>query len=117
MRAQGAEVGLRSAIVPGLQSFLAIFLLDVDSELVFVGDAGATRSAAAPNQARARRTAYIASPALELAFEVFNLLDRAVKDIEYFYESRLAGEPAPVADVHLHPAEPRNVRGTLKLLF
>ena len=44
VRAQGAEVGLRSAIVPGLQSSLAVFLLDVDSELVFVGDAGTTEA-------------------------------------------------------------------------
>lgn len=44
VRAKGAEVGLRSAIVPGLQSSLAVFLLDFDSELVFVGDAGTTEA-------------------------------------------------------------------------
>jgi hypothetical protein len=53
----------------------------------------------------------------ELTFDVFNLMDRKVNDIEYFYESQLPGEAAPVADKHIHPAEPRTVRVTLKLGF
>jgi outer membrane receptor protein involved in Fe transport len=51
---------------------------------------------------------------LEVSAEVLNLFDRKVNDIEYFYESQLAGEPAPVADIHFHPAEPRTVRLTLR---
>jgi outer membrane receptor protein involved in Fe transport len=46
----------------------------------------------------------------ELAFECLNLLDRDDNDIEYFYESRLPYEMAGVADIHLHPAEPRTFR-------
>ena len=46
----------------------------------------------------------------EVALDVLNLLDRANNDIAYYYESQLAGEPAPVADIHLHPAEPRTLR-------
>ena len=38
---------------------------------------------------------------------MFNLFDRKVNDIQYFYESQLPGEAAPVADRHVHPAEPR----------
>ena len=53
----------------------------------------------------------------ELTLDVFNLGNRRVNDIEYFYESRLPGEAAPVADRHVHPAEPRTVRVTLKLGF
>ena len=53
----------------------------------------------------------------ELTLDVFNLLDRQVNDIEYFYESQLPGETTPVADRHLHPAEPRTVRLTLKVGF
>lgn len=53
----------------------------------------------------------------ELTLDVFNLFDRDVDDIEYFYESQLRGEAAPVADRHLHPAEPRTLRLTLKLGF
>jgi hypothetical protein len=45
------------------------------------------------------------------ALEVFNLLDRAVSDVDYFYTSRLPGEPvAGIADVHTHPEEPLTVR-------
>jgi hypothetical protein len=40
----GAEVGARTAYVPGLQSSLSLWWLDVDSELLFVGDAGATEA-------------------------------------------------------------------------
>ncbi len=47
---------------------------------------------------------------LSLAAEVFNLLNDAVSDIDYFYESRLQGEAGPVEDVHFHPAEKRSVR-------
>jgi hypothetical protein len=47
---------------------------------------------------------------LSLTLEVFNLLDERASDIDYFYESRLRGEPAPVADLHFHPAEKRSFR-------
>lgn len=47
----------------------------------------------------------------DLAVDVLNLLDREDNDINYFYESRLSGEPAAgVADSHQHPVEPRQVR-------
>jgi hypothetical protein len=42
---------------------------------------------------------------------VLNLLDAAEYDIQYYYPSRLQGEPAGgVEDVHFHPVEPRQVR-------
>jgi hypothetical protein len=40
----GAEVGARTTCVRGLQSSLSLWWLDVDSELLFVGDAGATEA-------------------------------------------------------------------------
>ncbi|WP_411726822.1 TonB-dependent receptor domain-containing protein [Methyloglobulus sp.] len=42
VRTYSAEVGVRSTWVKGLQSTLAIWWLDIDSELLFVGDAGTT---------------------------------------------------------------------------
>jgi hypothetical protein len=51
VRSRGAELGARTELVPGLQSSLALWRLDLDSELVFVGDAGTTE----PNRA-SRRT-------------------------------------------------------------
>lgn len=198
---RGFEVGARTEWIPGLQSSLALWKLDFNSELAYVGDAGATEA----NRPSTRRgvewnnrwiplrwllvdadlawtharfsddnvagnripnavdkvgsvavTArdlgpwsaslqwrYLGSGALiednsvrsnaslttnlrvsrklwrdaELTLDVFNLFDREVNDIEYYYESQLAGESAPVADRHVHPAEPRTVRLTLKVGF
>jgi len=42
VRSKGGELGLRTEIVPGLQSSLALWQLRLASELVFVGDAGET---------------------------------------------------------------------------
>jgi hypothetical protein len=48
---------------------------------------------------------------------VFNLFDREDSDIEYFYESQLQTEGAPVQDIHFHPVEPRTFRLTLTGYF
>ncbi|TFV98633.1 TonB-dependent receptor, partial [Oxalobacteraceae bacterium OM1] len=53
---------------------------------------------------------YALTKDVKLTAEVLNLFDRRVSDIDYFYESRLRNEPAPVADIHTHPGEPRSVR-------
>lgn len=42
VRAKGYELGVRTAIVPGLHSSLSLWRLDLASELVFSGDAGNT---------------------------------------------------------------------------
>jgi hypothetical protein len=198
---RGMELGVRTEWVPGLQSSIALWKLDFDSELVYVGDAGATE----PNRPSRRRgiewnNRWIPAPWLlvdadlawtharfadadpagdripnsvdkvgsvaltlrelgpwsaslqwrylgsgpliednsvrsnpsstfnlrvsrklwrnsELTLDVFNLFDRKVNDIEYVYESRLPTEAAAVADKHVHPAEPRTVRVTLKVLL
>jgi outer membrane receptor protein involved in Fe transport len=44
VRARGAEVGLRTIRIPGLQSTVALWVLDFDSELLFVGDTGSTEA-------------------------------------------------------------------------
>jgi outer membrane receptor protein involved in Fe transport len=198
---RGLELGARTEWIPGLQSSLAVWKLDFDSELVYVGDAGATE----PNRPSTRRgvewnnrwaplpwllvdadlawtharfadadaagdripnsvdkvasiafTArelgpwsasvqwrYLGPGALiednsvrsrpslttnlrvgrklgrdsELTLDVFNLFDRKVNDIEYFYESQLKTETQPAADKHVHPGEPRTLRVTLKIGF
>jgi hypothetical protein len=51
-----------------------------------------------------------------VALEVFNLLDRAVSDVDYYYTSRLPAEPSQgVADVHTHPQGPRSLRLVVSL--
>jgi outer membrane receptor protein involved in Fe transport len=55
---------------------------------------------------------------LRLWLDIFNLFDRKASDIDYYYASRLAGEPAEgVADRHFHPVEPRTLRLTLQAKF
>ena len=44
VRSQGAEVGVRTSAMEGLRSSLTFFYLGLDSELVFVGDAGGTEA-------------------------------------------------------------------------
>ena len=204
VRSRGGELGVRSEIVPGLQSSLALWQLQLGSELVFSGDAGDTQ-ASRPSQrrgieinnhyialpwllfdgdiavSRARfttddsttpgrfvpgsvntvvslgatvldrgpwfghfqlryfgprplieddsqrskattlaylRVGYKLTPNVRVALDVFNLFDRKASDIDYFYTSRLRGEPAGgVDDIHFHPVEPRRFRLTLTSSF
>lgn len=201
-RSRGSELGLRTEIVPGLQSSLALWQLRLGSELVFVGDAGETEASrpsrrrgiewnnhylAAPwllldadfaasrarfsdadaagrripgsvdkvaslgatvtrwgpwfghfqlryfgprpliedNSVRSKsttlaylRVGYEVTPGVKLALDVFNLFDRNDSDIDYFYASRLKGEPAAgTDDIHSHPVEPRRARLTLTARF
>ena len=44
VRSRGLELGIRSELVAGLQSSLSVYQLDLDSELLFVGDAGTTEA-------------------------------------------------------------------------
>jgi hypothetical protein len=199
---RGAELGVRSEWLPGLQSSLALWTLDIDSELVYAGDSGQTEASrasrrcgiewsnhyiAAPwllfdldlSASRARyrdndpagnyvpealnkvasfgvtvkdlgrwfgglelryfgqrpllednsvrsaattlaygRIGYQLSRNTKLTLDGFNLLNRRASDIDYYYSSRLKGEPADgVNDVHFHPVEPRTLRLTLSHNF
>ena len=202
VRSKGGELGLRTEVVPGLQSSLSLWALKLDSELLFVGDAGETEPSRASERygvewnnhysatkwllldadlamSRARFTApdkadpllgdhipgsiqtvvaigatisdlgpwfgqfqaryfgpraldenndqrskatalaylragYKINPTMRVALDVFNLFNRQGSDIDYYYASRLKGEPvAGVNDVHFHPVEPRSVRVSL----
>jgi outer membrane receptor protein involved in Fe transport len=197
----GAEIGLRTEAVQGLQSSVSVWGLRSASELVYIGDAGGTEASLgsrrrgiefsnrwqpvpwflfdadlAFSHARLKdgsripnaidRVAsvagtlknldgwtaslqwrYLGAGALtednsvrsfpsstfnlratkalgkvlgaqaSVTLDVFNLFDRKVNDIQYYYESQLPGEAAPVADRHVHPAEPRNLRLTLQASF
>jgi outer membrane cobalamin receptor len=195
VRARGAEVGLRTVRVRGLQSAVALWYLGLDSELLFVGDAGTTEpgrpsrrlgvewtnyarltpwlrfdgdlaitrarfrdndeagnripgsldrviSAGATVESRWRifgsarvrhfgprpliedasvssksttlwngEIGYAVSDKTRLVLELFNIFDADASDIDYFYTSRLRGEPVEgFDDIHTHPALPRSVR-------
>jgi hypothetical protein len=200
VRTKGAELGVRTEVVPGLVSTLALWFLESDSELVFAGDTGATEAAGKSRRygiewanfykpiswltldadfafTHARfvdnptgpyipnsistvvtagvtfdkgkgpfgsfRTRYFGPQPLiednsarapasllfdarvgyrwknyEFYVDVLNVFDAKVNDIEYFYTSRLPGEPiGGVDDFHLHPAEPRTFRATFAMRF
>ena len=200
--ARGAEIGLRTVALPGLQSTVALWYLAFDSELIFVGDAGIAEASRPSRRLGvewtnyARLTSWLTGeldlslsrarfsdfdPAgdfipgaldrviagaitvtpqrrvfgsvrlrhfgprpliednsvqsepttiwngeigvrinerLDVVLEAFNLLDSDVSDIDYFYTSRLPGEPADgVDDIHFHPSIPRTARVMLNLRF
>lgn len=202
VRARGMDIGMVTNPWPGMQSSLSLFGLDLDSELVFVGDGGGTEagrpsrrtgielanhfriasswvldldmswakgrftdndpvgdripgavsrviaagiayegssgflaslryrhfggvSLNESNSVRGQDThqvnsqvALLLADSLSLGLEVFNLLNREDPDIQYFYASRLPGEPAEgVEDIHFHPIEKRGVRFFLKWGF
>jgi len=53
-----------------------------------------------------------------LFLDVLNALDSDDHDVEYFYASRLAGEPeAGVEDIHFHVFQPRSARVSLRYAF
>ncbi len=61
---------------------------------------------------------YKLSPTLQVKLDGFNLTNRRVSAIDYYYTSRLRGEPAEgVADVHFHPIESRTFRLSLSMNF
>jgi TonB dependent receptor/TonB-dependent Receptor Plug Domain len=83
VRSQGAEFGVRVSPVTGLQTTLSAWALNLDSELLFVGDAGATE----PTTESRRRGITLANfyrPIPSLSFDA---------DVS-FAHARLRGVPA-----------------------
>ncbi len=61
---------------------------------------------------------YQATRHLRVTLDFFNLFDAEVSDIDYYFTSRLPGEPlAGVDDIHFHPAVPRTIRLSATLAF
>lgn len=56
------------------------------------------------------RIGYSATPQLKIILDVLNIFNSKDHDIEYFYESQLPNESAPIADHHYHVFEPRTGR-------
>jgi len=44
VRSKGYELGARTSLLSGLQTSLSLYRLDIDSELLFIGDAGGTEA-------------------------------------------------------------------------
>jgi hypothetical protein len=57
---------------------------------------------------------YLLQSGIRLQLSMLNLFDSKASDIQYYYTSRLPGEPADgLDDVHFHPVEPCQVRVSL----
>jgi outer membrane receptor protein involved in Fe transport len=55
---------------------------------------------------------------VQLAADLLNVLDSKDNEIEYFYASRLPGEPAEgIKDRHIRPIEPRQLRVSATVTF
>jgi outer membrane receptor protein involved in Fe transport len=55
---------------------------------------------------------------VKLSVDLFNVLNAQVSDIDYYFASRLPGEPLEgVKDIHFHPAVPRTARVGLVIGF
>ncbi|MGE0850779.1 MAG: TonB-dependent receptor [Hyphomicrobiaceae bacterium] len=65
----------------------------------------------------AARLGYKFEDGLIVWLDAFNLLDEKSRQIDYFYASRFAGEPAGVDNIHFHPLEPRSVRLSVRKVF
>jgi outer membrane receptor protein involved in Fe transport len=64
------------------------------------------------------RVGYVFDSGIKLNLDAFNLLNTQASQIDYYYTSRLPGEPAAgVADRHFHPIEPLAFRLTLAKAF
>jgi outer membrane receptor protein involved in Fe transport len=76
------------------------------------------------NSARSRATSivnarvgYAFDKKTRLSLDVYNLFNAKNNDVDYFYQSQLRGEAAPVSDFHFHPVESRAARLTLTANF
>ena len=64
------------------------------------------------------RIGYKISPKMRVELEAFNLTNRKASAIDYYYTSRLQGEPTGgVNDTHFHPIESRSFRVSLAVNF
>ena len=71
VRTRAAELGVRTAALPGLQSTLSLWTIALDSELLFVGDAGGTEASDATLHTGVEwANAYAPRPGLALTFDV-----------------------------------------------
>jgi outer membrane receptor protein involved in Fe transport len=91
VKAKGAEVGARTRIIPGLESSVAVFVLDYASELLFVGDAGTTE-ASRPSRRIGVEWTNEYRPVPWLAFELDVAMTRA-----HFTDFNPAGDHIPGA--------------------
>lgn len=83
VRSLGYELGVRGFINDEINTSLALWALELDSELLFVGDAGTTESSRASKRQGLEVTAY------------YHLVDQWTLDLEYAYTDAEFTDSAP----------------------
>jgi outer membrane receptor protein involved in Fe transport len=95
VRASGAEIGVRTALLPYTQLALTAWTLDLDSELLYVGDAGATEANRASERHGVELGVYV-TPREWLILDADFAWSRA-----HFVEASPAGDHIPGAVEHV----------------
>lgn len=115
--------------IPGSVESVVSAGITVDSLHNFIGSARLRYFGPRPliedNSVRSKATSlvnlqggYKLTKTAKISLDVFNLLNAADSDVDYYYASRLPGEPADgVNDIHFHPTLPRTARLSLILGF
>jgi outer membrane receptor protein involved in Fe transport len=116
------------AFIPGAASVIASLGLTVDRPRGLFGSVRVRYFGARPlvedGSVRSNPTrlvngqlGYHLTPRTHVVLDAFNLFDSKASDVDYFYTSRLPGEPAAVDDVHTHPTLPRSLRLVFRVQF
>ena len=100
VRSKGAEVGMTTKVIPGLESSVALFVLEYASELLFVGDAGTTEASRPSRRVGVEWTNHY-QPLPWLAFDVDLALTRARFTDFDAAGNYIPGSPNMVASVGL----------------
>ena len=128
-RARFTEFDPVGEYIPGSVATVISGGATIDSLHNFYGSARlryfGPRALVEDNSARSKATSlmnleggYKLAKHMKLGVDVFNVFNASDSDIDYYYASRLPGEPADgVNDIHLHPTLPRTVRVSLIVGF
>jgi outer membrane receptor protein involved in Fe transport len=116
VRSKGAEVGWRARPIAGLETSVALFVLDYDSELLFVGDAGTTK-ASRPSRRTGVEWITTYKPAPWIGFELDVAATRArFTDIDPA-GNRVPGAPNVVTSFGLTVGEELGWFGAVKMRY
>jgi hypothetical protein len=66
-----------------------------------------------PSRGHLARAGYVSENGLKPQLDGFDIFNAQASQIDYFYQSRLRNEAAPVNDAHFHPVEPMALRLTV----
>ncbi len=114
--ATGFDLGLRTAILPKTQLALALWRLDMDSELLFVGDAGMTEPSRPSRRTGVEVSAYV-TPVRHLIADVDLAYSQARFTDDDPAGDRIPGAVEGVASAGLTYNPPRGWNGGLRVRY